>query len=58
MTKNNRTARATRAASTLESKGADKFLHGRILYLDRLITWSSANSLTDRNRVYMGPCKF
>ena len=24
----------------------DKFLHGRILYLDRLFTWNSANSLT------------
>ena len=31
--------------------GPDKFLHGRVLYLDRLFTWNSANSVTDRNGV-------
>ena len=38
--------------------GPDKFLHGRILYLDRLFTWNRANSVTDRSGVYLGPCKF
>ena len=36
----------------------DIFLHGLILYLDRLFTWNSANSVTDRSGVYLGPCKF
>ena len=35
----------------------DIFLHGLILYLDRLFTWNSANSVTDRSGVYLGPCK-
>ena len=38
--------------------GPDEFLHGRILYLDRLFTWDRANSVTDYSSVYMGPCKF
>ena len=38
--------------------GPDEFLHGRILYLDRLFTWDRANSVTDCSSVYMGPCKF
>ena len=37
--------------------GPDEFLHGRILYLDRLFTWDRANSVTDCSSVYMGPCK-
>ena len=38
--------------------GPDEFLHGRILYLDRLFTWDRANSVTGWSSVHMGPCKF
>ena len=38
--------------------GPNEFLHGRILYLDRLFTWDRTNSVTDCSSVYMGPCKF
>ena len=34
--------------------GPDKFLQGRILYLDRLFTWNGANSVTDGNVVLHG----
>ena len=38
--------------------GPEKFLHERILFLDRLFTRILANSVTDFNGVYTGSCKF
>ena len=38
--------------------GPDKFLYGRIFFLDRLSTGIRANSVTDFSGVYTGPCKF
>ena len=38
--------------------GPDKFLLGRILFLDDLFTRIRANSVTDCSGVYTDPCKF
>ena len=34
------------------------FARTNFIGLGRLFTWNSTNSVTDRNGVYMGPCKF
>ena len=61
--KNNRTARATPAASTLESKNTFTQVQ-TIFCTDEFCTWTTwlhganANSLTDHNGDYVSPCKF
>ena len=61
--KNNRTARATRAASTLESKATftqvrTNFCTDEFCTWTTWLQWANANSLTDHNGDYLGPCKF
>ena len=38
--------------------GPDKFLYGRILFLDHLFTWICANSVKNSSGIYTDPCKF